>query len=96
MSMCSLTVLTVNGRVGLVEAGSTFRRLTMVIMSGAWPPPAPSTWKTWIGWSPMALMVSATAPASFSESACRASWAPVSLHTSRHLRSTAGVAPQSS
>ena len=44
MSRCSATVLTVCGRVGLVEPGSTFGSPAMVRMSGACPPPAPSTW----------------------------------------------------
>ncbi len=35
-------VLTVNGRVGLVLDGSTFGSAAMRMMSGAWPPPAPS------------------------------------------------------
>ncbi len=37
-------VLTVNGRVGLVLDGSTWARPAMRMMSGAWPPPAPSVW----------------------------------------------------
>ncbi|CAM5468805.1 hypothetical protein SFUMM280S_02909 [Streptomyces fumanus] len=44
MSRCSSTVLTVNGRVGLVELGSTCGSETTVMMSGACPPPAPSVW----------------------------------------------------
>ncbi|PQM44402.1 hypothetical protein C1Y40_05436 [Mycobacterium talmoniae] len=44
MSRCSARVLTVCGRVGLVELGSTFGCAATVMMSGAWPPPAPSVW----------------------------------------------------
>jgi hypothetical protein len=33
-------VLRVNGRVGLVEEGSTFFKPATLMMSGAWPPPA--------------------------------------------------------
>ena len=44
MSRCSSTVLTVCGRVGLVDDGSTLGRPATVMMSGAWPPPAPSVW----------------------------------------------------
>jgi hypothetical protein len=44
MSRCSSSVLTVNGRVGLVDDGSTFGSPHTRMMSGAWPPPAPSVW----------------------------------------------------
>ena len=44
MSRCSSMVLTVKGRVGLVEEGSTFGSPHSRMMSGAWPPPAPSVW----------------------------------------------------
>ena len=44
MSRCSSSVLTVCGRVGLVELGSTLGAAATVMMSGAWPPPAPSVW----------------------------------------------------
>ena len=37
-------VLTVCGRVGLVEDGSTLGARATVMMSGACPPPAPSVW----------------------------------------------------
>jgi hypothetical protein len=37
-------VLTVKGRVGFVELGSTFGSPQTLMMSGAWPPPAPSLW----------------------------------------------------
>ena len=44
MSRCSSTVLTVCGRVGLVEDGRMFGWPATVMMSGACPPPAPSVW----------------------------------------------------
>ena len=44
MSRCSSSVLTVCGRVGLVEDGSTFACEAIAMMSGACPPPAPSVW----------------------------------------------------
>ena len=44
MSRCSAMVFTVYGRVGLVEEGSTFASPHTLMMSGAWPPPAPSVW----------------------------------------------------
>ena len=44
MSRCSSSVLTVYGRVGLVDEGSAFGSPAILMMSGAWPPPAPSVW----------------------------------------------------
>ena len=55
-------VLRVNGRVGLVEDGSTFLRPATLMMSGACPPPAPSVWKAWMVRPLNALMVSSTKP----------------------------------
>lgn len=66
------------------------------MMSGAWPPPAPSVWYAWIERPAMAASVSATNPASLSVSVWMASWAPVSSQTPRQASITAGVAPQSS
>ena len=57
MSRCSATVLTVWGSVGLVEPGSTLGWPAISMMSGAWPPPAPSVWKAWIQRPPMARSV---------------------------------------
>lgn len=96
MSRCSSTVLTVCGRVGLVDAGSMLGSDTAVIMSGAWPPPAPSTWKACRVRPATASKVSPTKPASFRVSEWTASWTPDSSHTSRQAEMTAGVAPQSS
>ena len=61
-------VLTVNGRVGLVEEGSTFGKPATLMMSGAWPPPAPSVWKAWMVRPLKAAMVSSTKPDSLSVS----------------------------
>jgi hypothetical protein len=44
MSRCSSIVFTVNGIVGLVEDGRQFGSPQTLMMSGAWPPPAPSVW----------------------------------------------------
>ncbi len=44
MSRCSSRVLTVCGRVGFVDDGSTLAAAATVMMSGACPPPAPSVW----------------------------------------------------
>jgi hypothetical protein len=41
MSKCSSMVFLVNGLVGFVELGRTFDSLTIFMMSGACPPPAP-------------------------------------------------------
>ena len=41
-------MLTVCGRVGLVDDGSTFGCEATEMMSGACPPPAPSVWYAWI------------------------------------------------
>ena len=56
------------GRVGLVEEGNTFSSPATLMMSGAWPPPAPSVWKAWMVRPLKALIVSSTKPDSFSVS----------------------------
>ncbi len=68
MSRCSSSVFTVKGRVGLVEEGSTLPSSTTLMMSGAWPPPAPSVWKVWMVRPLKAAMVVSTKPASLSVS----------------------------
>ena len=55
-------VLRVNGRVGLVEDGSTFFSPAILMISGAWPPPAPSVWKAWMVRPLKAFTVSSTNP----------------------------------
>ena len=60
MSRCSATVLTVCGRVGFVDDGSTLACDATVMMSGAWPPPAPSVWYEWIARPPIAASVLST------------------------------------
>lgn len=42
MSRCSSIVLEVKGRVGFVDDGRTFFTPHTLMISGAWPPPAPS------------------------------------------------------
>ena len=67
-------VLRVNGRVGLVEDGSTFFSPAILMISGAWPPPAPSVWKAWMVRPLNAFTVSSTKPDSFSVSECSITW----------------------
>ena len=67
-------VLRVNGRVGLVDEGSTLGRPATLMMSGAWPPPAPSVWKAWMVRPLNALMVSSTKPDSLSVSVWIITW----------------------
>ena len=96
MSRCSATVLTVWGRVGLVEPGSTLGCPAMVMMSGAWPPPAPSVWKAWMLRPPIARSVESTKPASLRLSLCSATWRPNSSAARSAASIAAGVLPQSS
>lgn len=42
MSRCSSMVFDVKGRVGFVDEGRTFFTPHTLMISGAWPPPAPS------------------------------------------------------
>ena len=60
MSRCSATVLTVCGRVGLVDPGMTWASPATSRMSGACPPPAPSAWNAWIDRPPIASTVDST------------------------------------
>ena len=96
MSRCSSMVLTVYGRVGLVEDGSTLGRLMARMMSGAWPPPAPSVWKVWMVRSLNAASVVSTKPDSLSVSVWMATWMSICSATVRQLSIAAGVVPQSS
>jgi hypothetical protein len=50
--------------VGLVELGSTLGSPAALMMSGAWPPPAPSVWKVWMVRPLKAAAVVSTKPAS--------------------------------
>ena len=94
MSRCSSTVLTVCGRVGFVESGSTWGFPATVMMSGApCPPPAPSVWYAWIDRPAIASRVESTYPASLSVSVCSATCTPVSSATRRAASIAAGVAP---
>ena len=89
-------MLTVNGRVGLVLEGRTLGRPAILMMSGAWPPPAPSVWKLWIARPLIAAIVSSTKPDSLSVSVWMAIWMSYSSATVRLVSMTAGVVPQSS
>mmetsp|Transcript_30285 Transcript_30285/g.68413 ORF Transcript_30285/g.68413 Transcript_30285/m.68413 type:complete len:323 (-) Transcript_30285:429-1397(-) len=96
MSRCSSTVFTVKGRVGLVDDGNTFGSEQILMMSGAWPPPAPSEWYVWIVRPLIAEMESSTYPDSFNVSV----WIVIATScVSAKLRQAsmaAGVVPQSS
>ena len=54
--------------VGLVDEGSTFGSPQTRMMSGAWPPPAPSVWKVEIERPLKAATEDSTKPDSFSVS----------------------------
>ena len=96
MSRCSSTVLTVKGRVGLVEDGRTFGRPQTLMMSGAWPPPAPSVWKAWMLRPLNAATVSSTKPDSLSVSEWIATCTSIFSATDRQTSIALGVVPQSS
>ncbi len=96
MSRCSSSVLTVKGRVGLVEDGSTWSSPQILMMSGAWPPPAPSVWKAWMVRPFMAFTVFSTKPLSFSVSVWIITCTSMSSATDRQQSMAAGVVPQSS
>ena len=96
MSRCSSSVLRVKGRVGFVDCGSTFACSTTEMMSGAWPPPAPSVWYVWMVRPLKALIVCSTKPDSFSVSVWIRHCTSYSSQTDRHLSIAAGVEPQSS
>ena len=96
MSRCSSIVFTVNGRVGLVEDGITCGSPQILMMSGAWPPPAPSVWKAWIVRPFSAATVCSTKPLSFSVSVWIIAWTSNRSQTDRQQSIAAGVVPQSS
>ena len=89
-------MLTVNGRVGLVLDGKTLGCPAILMMSGAWPPPAPSVWKLWIARPFMAAIESSMNPHSFRVSVWMAIWMSYSSATVRLVSMTASVVPQSS
>ena len=66
------------------------------MMSGAWPPPAPSVWKAWMVRPLNALIVSSTKPNSFSVSVWIITCTSWSSATERQQSIAAGVVPQSS
>ena len=96
MSRCSSSVFTVKGRVGLVEDGSTCSSPQILMMSGAWPPPAPSVWKAWMVRPFIAPSVCSTKPDSFSVSVWIITCTSISSATDRQQSMAAGVVPQSS
>ncbi|MCY1369236.1 hypothetical protein D9M68_703200 [compost metagenome] len=89
-------MFTVYGRVGLVDDGSTLASPQTLMMSGAWPPPAPSVWYVWMVRPLNAAMVASTKPASFSVSVWIATCVSVASATDRQVSIAAGVVPQSS
>ena len=60
------------------------------MMSGAWPPPAPSVWYAWIVRPAIAASVSSTKPASLSVSVWIATCTPVASATRRQASIAAG------
>jgi hypothetical protein len=89
-------VFTVYGRVGFVDDGSTFASPQTLMMSGAWPPPAPSVCSVWIVRPLNAPIEVSTNPDSFSVSVWIETWTSSSSPTARQLSIAAGVVPQSS
>mmetsp|Transcript_2676 Transcript_2676/g.7313 ORF Transcript_2676/g.7313 Transcript_2676/m.7313 type:complete len:235 (-) Transcript_2676:1722-2426(-) len=96
MSRCSSIVLTVKGRVGFVELGRTFSCETILMMSGACPPPAPSVWYVWIVRPFIAAMLSSTNPLSLSVSVWMVTATSCSSANPRQASMLDGVVPQSS
>ena len=66
------------------------------MMSGAWPPPAPSVWKLWIARPLIAAIESSMNPHSLRVSVWMAIWMSYSSATVRLVSMTARVVPQSS
>ena len=66
------------------------------MMSGAWPPPAPSVWKAWMVRPLNAAIVSSTKPDSFSVSVWIITCTSNRSATDRQQSIAAGVVPQSS
>mmetsp|Transcript_10046 Transcript_10046/g.25082 ORF Transcript_10046/g.25082 Transcript_10046/m.25082 type:complete len:206 (+) Transcript_10046:1083-1700(+) len=66
------------------------------MMSGAWPPPAPSQWYACTVRPRKAAMVCSAYPLSFSVSVWMATCMSYCSATARHASTAAGVAPQSS
>ena len=96
MSRCSSNVLSVYGFVGFVEEGRQFASPATRMMSGAWPPPAPSEWYVWIVRPPIARIVCSKNPDSLSVSVWICTCTSSSSPASSEAWMTAGIAPQSS
>ena len=82
--------------VGLVDDGRKLGSPTTRMMSGAWPPPAPSVWKAHSVRPFVAAMVFSTKPDSLSVSLWIETCTSCSSATARQLSIAAGVVPQSS
>ena len=89
-------MLTVYGIVGLVDDGSTLGSPHALMMSGAWPPPAPSVWNVPIARPPIAASVDSTKPDSLMVSVWIVTCTSYLSATFRQLSIAAGVVPQSS
>ena len=89
-------VFTVYGRVGIGRRRQHVRLAATLMMSGAWPPPAPSVWYVWIVRPLNAATLASTKPDSFSVSVWIATCTSISSATERQLSIAAGVVPQSS
>ena len=74
----------------------TFGRPQTLMMSGAWPPPAPSVWKAWMVRPLKAATVFSTKPLSFSVSVWIITCTSYLSATDRQQSIAAGVVPQSS
>ncbi len=84
------------GRVGLVEEGRTLGSPQTRMMSGAWPPPAPSVWKVWMVRPAKAAMLCSAQPDSLRVSVWMATCTSSRSATARQVSMAAGVVPQSS
>src|SRR5882672_3870937 len=82
--------------VGLVDDGSTLGSPQTLMMSGAWPPPAPSVWNVQIERPFIAATEVSTKPDSFRVSVWIATCTSSLSATARQLSIAAGVVPQSS
>jgi hypothetical protein len=84
------------GRVGLVDDGSTLAWPTAAMMSGAWPPPAPSVWKVWMVRPLKAASVSLRGSRLVQRVGVQRDLHVHASATDRQLSIAAGVLPQSS
>mmetsp|Transcript_5078 Transcript_5078/g.20381 ORF Transcript_5078/g.20381 Transcript_5078/m.20381 type:complete len:458 (+) Transcript_5078:528-1901(+) len=96
ISRCSETVFFVYGLVGFVDEGNTSFSPQILMISGAWPPPAPSLWYVWIVRPLNASTDFSTQHDSLSVSVWIVTATSFVSATVRHASIAAGVVPQSS